>query len=82
MKKEAFGYLGFWIFFTFIIHEFKMIEETYIYGPKEQILFTTIIVAYCVYTIMLIHYSIKIIRKGGTQNENSRSDASSNNRNC
>ncbi len=71
-KEAAIGYIGFWLFISFIIHEFSKINEIQTYAPIETALFVSICIAHTLYTIMLAVYIIKSIKKGGDTDENIR----------
>lgn len=77
-KEAAIGYIGFWVFIGFIIHEFSKINEMQTYTPIETALFVSICIAHALYTIILAVYIIKSIKKGGDTDESIRHNNSSN----
>ena len=82
MSKEAtIGYIGFWLFIGFIIHEFSKINEMQTYTPIETALFVSICIAYMIYTAIFVIYIIKSIKKGGDTDENIRHNNGSGSRN-
>ena len=77
-KEAAIGYIGFWVFIGFIIHEFSKINEIQTYTPIETALFVLICITYVVYTAIFIIYIIKSIKKGGDTDKNIRHNNGSN----
>ncbi len=80
-KEETLGYIGFWLFISFVIHEFSKINEVQTYTPIETALFASICIAHALYTIILAVYIIKSKKKGGDTDEEIRYSNSSNSHN-